>query len=85
MYCVFCIIYVFDLCLSVYNMCCPCMIATVPLATRKKNCFINVMEVLTIIWHCAFVVFFCALVLLFFSVDFYMLINHLLKKKSSIN
>ena len=70
-----------DLCLSVYNMYWLCMIATIPLATGNKlNCFICARGMLTIVWH-------CALVLLFFVcffVDFYMLINHLLKKKYSI-
>ena len=39
-------------------MCCPCMIATIPLPTRNKlNCFISAWGMLTIIWHCALVFF----------------------------
>ena len=54
-----------------------CMIATIPLATGNNlNCFINARGMLTILWHCAFVLFFVV-----FFVDFYMLINHLLKKR----
>ena len=60
-------------------MCFPCMIATIPLSTRNKlNCFISAWEMLTIIWH-------CAIVLLFFFVDFCNLINHLPKEKRIIN
>ena len=61
------------------NMCCPCMIATIPLATGNKlNCFINSRGMLTIIWHCALMlVFLCV-----FFYYFYMLIN-LLKKTAS--
>ena len=56
-------------------MCCPCMIATIPLVTENKlNCFISARGILTIIRHCAFV--------LSSFVDSYMLINHLLKKKT---
>ena len=38
MYCFFCFFnaYVFELCQCVYNMCCPCMIATIPLANGDK-------------------------------------------------
>ena len=53
-------------------MCCPCMIATIPLTTGNKlNCFISAREMLTIIWRSAF---FC-----FFYADFYILLNHLFK------
>ena len=69
-------VYVLDLYISVYNMCCPCMIATIPLPT-KPNCFISAWEMLTIIWDCALV--------LFFVDDFYNLINHLPKEKKIIN
>ena len=68
MYC-FCNAYVVDLYLSVLNMCCLCMIATIyiPLPTRNKlNCFISawgMLTIISIIWH-------CALLLLFFFVDF---------------
>ena len=53
-------------------MCCPCMIATIPLVTGNKlNCFISARGMLAIIRHCDFVllffVFFCVVV---FSVDF---------------
>ena len=55
-------------------MCCPCMIATIPLVTGNKlNCFISARGMLSIIRHCSFV--------LFSFNDFDMLINHLLKKK----
>ena len=77
------------LCLSVYDMCCLCMIATIPLVTGNKfNCFISARGMLAINPHCAFVlllfffVFFCVVGFFYvvFFVDFYMLINHLLKK-----
>ena len=56
-------------------MCCPCMIATNPLATGSKlNCFISTRGMLTIIWHCVLVFFW------FFFVEFYMLVNDLLKR-----
>ena len=58
---------------------CPCITATIPLATGNKlNCFISSRGMLTIIWHCALVLVFCCCFLCFF-VDFYniMLINHL--------
>ena len=68
-----------DIYLSVYNMCCPCMIATIPLPTRSKlNCFISAWEMLAIIWH-------CAIVLLFFFVKFCNLIHHFPKEKRIIN
>ena len=60
--------YVLHLCLSVYtsNLCCPCMIATIPLVTGNKlNCFISASGMLAIIRHCAFV-FFCVLFLFLF-------------------
>ena len=54
------------------------MIATIPLATGNKlNCFISARGMLAIVWHC--VLFLCV-----FFVDFYMLTNHLLKKKLNI-
>ena len=59
-----------------------CMIATIPLATGNKlNCFISARGMLAIVWHCVLLFFFCVCFLLIF----YMLINHLLKKKSCIN
>ena len=61
-----------------YNMYWLCMIATIPLATRNKlNCFISARGMLAIVWHCVLLLFFLCV----FFVDFYMLINHLLKKK----
>ena len=54
------------------------MIATIRLATGNKlNCFISARGMLAIVWHCVLFFFVC------FFVDFYMLINHLLKKKHS--
>ena len=58
-----------------YNVYWLCMIATIPLATGNKlNCFISARGMLAIVWYC--VLLFCYV----FFVDFYMLINHLLKK-----
>ena len=55
-----------------------CMIATIPLATGNKlNCFISARGMLAIVWHC--VLLFCFVCV--FLLIFYMLINHLLKKK----
>ena len=54
------------------------MFATIPLATGNKlNCFISKRGMLTIVWHCVLLLFFVCV-----FVNFYMLINHLLKKKS---
>ena len=76
-------VYVFDLCLCVYSMYCLCMIATIPLATGNKlNCFISARGMFTIVWHCALVLLFCCSLIVVFFVDFYMLINHLLKNIS---
>ena len=56
------------------------MIATIPLATGNKlNCFISARGMLALVWHC--VLLFCCSFFCVFFVDFYMLINHLLKKK----
>ena len=58
-----------------------CMIATFALATGNKlDCFISARGMLTIVWLvcCCFVVVY----LLCVFVDFYMLINHLLKKNT---
>ena len=58
-----------------------CMIATIPLATGNKlNCFISARGMLAIVWHCV-LLFFCVCFLLIF----YMLINHLLKKKNYVS
>ena len=63
-----------------YNMYWLCMITTIPLATGKKlNCFISARGMLAIVWHCV-LLFCCCSFLCVFFVDFYMLINHLLKK-----
>ena len=63
-----------------YNVYWLCIIATIPLATGNKlNCFISARGMLAIVWHC--VLLFCCV----FFVDFYMLINHLLKKKQKKN
>ena len=57
------------------------MIATIPLATGNKlNCFISARGMLAIVWHC--VLFCCCSFSCVFFVDFYMLINHLLKQKN---
>ena len=57
-----------------------CMIATIPLATGNKlNCFISASGMLAIVWHC--VLLFCCFFCVCNLVIFYMLINHLLKKK----
>ena len=67
-----------------YNMYWLCMIATIPLATGNKlNCFISARGMLAIVWHCVLLFCCCSLLCVFF-VDFYMLINHLLKKKIRI-
>ena len=67
----------FNVC--VYNMYCQCMISTIPLKPGKMlNCFISARGILTIILHCALVLFCCWFLCSF--VDFYMLINHLQKK-----
>ena len=55
-----------------------CMIAAILLATGNKlNCFISARGMLAIVWHCVLFLFFCV----GFLLTFYMLINHLLKKK----
>ena len=57
------------------------MNATIHLATENKlNCFISARGMLTNTWHCALVLLF----LWVFFVDFYMLINHLLKKMPNL-
>ena len=54
-----------------------CMIATIPLATGNKlNCFISARGMLAIVRHCVLLCFCVGFLLIF-----YMLINHLLKKK----
>ena len=58
-----------------------CMIATILLATGNKlNCFISARGMLAIVWHCV-LLFFCFFLCVCFLLIFYMLINHLLKKK----
>ena len=59
-----------------------CMIATIPLVTGNKlDCFISARGMLTIVWHCV-LLFCCCFIFCVFFVDFYMLINHLLKKRN---
>ena len=67
-------VYMFDLPVCVYNMCWPCMIATIlPATGNKPNCFISAEGMLTIIWR--------VLLCCYLFCWFYMLTNHLLKKK----
>ena len=51
-------------------MYCLCMIATIPLATgNKSDCFISARGMLTIVWHCALVLFFLCVFCCFLHVN----------------